>query len=78
MFATTTPPSPALLALWQPLHLVVPLIMALDLVASFLLGSLKQQRGGVAGNMGYNMALLGVPAADRDRNRQWSAAGRSD
>lgn len=30
---------------------------------SFLLGSLKQQRGGVAGNMGYNMALLGVPVA---------------
>jgi adenosine kinase len=28
---------------------------------SFMLGSLKQQRGGVAGNMGYNMALLGVP-----------------
>lgn len=30
---------------------------------SFLLGSLKQQRGGVAGNMSYNMALLGVPVA---------------
>jgi adenosine kinase len=30
---------------------------------SFLLGSLKQQRGGVAGNMGYNMALLGVPVS---------------
>jgi adenosine kinase len=33
------------------------------LSVSFLLGSLKQQRGGVAGNMSYNMALLGVPVA---------------
>lgn len=30
---------------------------------SFLLDSLKMHRGGVAGNMVYNMALLGVPAA---------------
>ena len=33
------------------------------LSVSFLLGSLKHQRGGVAGNMGYTMALLGVPVA---------------
>lgn len=33
------------------------------LSVSFLLGSLKHQRGGVAGNMGYNLALLGVPVA---------------
>lgn len=30
---------------------------------SFLLDSLKQQRGGVGGNMAYNLALLGVPVA---------------
>ena len=30
---------------------------------SFLLDSLKHQRGGVAGNMAYSMALLGVPVA---------------
>jgi adenosine kinase len=30
---------------------------------SFLLESLKHQRGGVAGNMAYSMALLGVPVA---------------
>ena len=33
------------------------------LSVSFLLGSLKHQRGGVAGNMGYNLALLGIPVA---------------
>lgn len=30
---------------------------------SFLLDSFKRQHGGVAGNMVYNMAMLGVPAA---------------
>lgn len=30
---------------------------------SFLLQSMVRQRGGVAGNMAYNMALLGVPVA---------------
>jgi len=30
---------------------------------SFLLDSLKQQRGGVGGNMAYNLALLGIPVA---------------
>lgn len=30
---------------------------------SFLLESLKHQRGGVGGNMAYNLALLGVPVA---------------
>jgi adenosine kinase len=30
---------------------------------SFLLDSLKHQRGGVGGNMAYNLALLGVPVA---------------
>ncbi|MGI8486573.1 MAG: carbohydrate kinase family protein [Thermomicrobiales bacterium] len=33
------------------------------LSVSFLLDSLKHQRGGVAGNMAYSMALLGVPVA---------------
>jgi len=33
------------------------------LSVSFLLNSLKHQRGGVAGNMAYSMALLGVPVA---------------
>lgn len=33
------------------------------LSVSFLLESLKHQRGGVAGNMAYSMAMLGVPVA---------------
>lgn len=33
-----------LLALWQPLHLVVPLIMTLDLVASFVLGGFNSRQ----------------------------------
>ena len=33
------------------------------LSVSFLLDSLKHQRGGVAGNMAYSMGLLGVPVA---------------
>ncbi len=33
------------------------------LAVSFLLDSLKHHRGGVAGNMAYSMALLGVPVA---------------
>lgn len=33
------------------------------LSVSFLLNSLKHQRGGVAGNMAYSMGLLGVPVA---------------
>ncbi|MGC4192557.1 MAG: carbohydrate kinase family protein [Thermomicrobiales bacterium] len=33
------------------------------LSVSFLLESLKHQRGGVAGNMAYSMGLLGVPVA---------------
>lgn len=33
------------------------------LSVSFLLDSFKRQHGGVAGNMVYNMAMLGVPAA---------------
>lgn len=33
-----------LLALWQPLQLVVPLIMALDLVASFVLGGFNTRQ----------------------------------
>lgn len=33
------------------------------LSVSFLLQSLKHQRGGVAGNMAYSMGLLGVPVA---------------
>lgn len=33
------------------------------LSVSFLLDSLKHQRGGVAGNMAYSMAMLGVPVA---------------
>lgn len=33
------------------------------LSVSFLLDSFKQQHGGVAGNMVYNMAMLGVPAS---------------
>lgn len=32
-----------LLALWQPLHLVVPLIMTLDLLASFVLGGFNSR-----------------------------------
>jgi uncharacterized membrane protein YfcA len=33
-----------LLALWQPLQLVVPLIMALDLMASFVLGGFNTRQ----------------------------------
>lgn len=33
-----------LLALWQPLHLVVPLIMVLDFVASFILGGVNTKK----------------------------------
>jgi adenosine kinase len=33
------------------------------LSVSFLLDSLKNQRGGVGGNIAYNLALLGVPSA---------------
>lgn len=33
-----------LLALWQPLHLVVPLIMTLDLIASFILGGFSTRQ----------------------------------
>jgi hypothetical protein len=33
-----------LLALWQPLQLVVPLIMALDLIASFILGGFNTRQ----------------------------------